>query len=473
MAITRETFTSRLGFILASAGSAVGIGNLVGFPVNATKNGGAAFLFIYALFVVFICLPVMLAEFSVGRHTQRNPIGAFRQLGNQKLLWNGAGWLAVITPFMIAVFYMVITLWVTGYLFAAATGQLAELADPDYFGTFINSNQIFIWLIVIGAFLGYILIRGVADGIEKASRLMMPALFIMLVGLVLFVLTLDNAMTGIRFYLIPDFSKLTPSVLNGALSQAFFSLSLGMGILITYGSYMKREDSIPFAGKMVALTDTSVAFLAGLMILPAIFSFNPETNTDELSNSSVSLIFTFLPKIFLALQASIGYFAASLVASIFFLLVLFAALTSQVSILQVSMAALEDELGYSRQKSFSLLGLFAGILCIFCILSFGRVGFLSEFVSYGGSTKSFFDLVVDIFYETILPLNGLLICLLVSYQWKKYRFDQEIEQGASNFKGTWLERYINLSLHTVIPLVLAFIFLNTIAAKFFGWQLFG
>jgi len=325
----------------------------------------------------------------------------------------------------------------------------------------------------VAGLIAVILHRGVAAGIERSAQFMMPALFVMLIGLVIFVLTLDNAMAGVSFYLIPDFSKINASVINGALGQAFFSLSLGMGILITYGSYMSRESSIPTSGKMVALTDTSVAFFAGLMIIPAIFAFDPATNADELSSSSITLIFSYLPKIFLALQTTIGYGGASAVATIFFLLVFFAALTSQVSILQVPLAALEDELGYSRSKGLIAIAITAGLLCIFCTVSFGMVSFFTEFAGYAGQTKSFFDVVYDIFYDTILPLNGALVCLLVSYKWKKANFDQEIAVGAPDYKGTLLERYVDFSLSTIIPAVLLMIFINTVALKFFGLSLIG
>lgn len=473
MSASREQFDSHLGFILATAGSAVGIGNIVGFPVNATKNGGAAFLLFYALFMVLLCLPVMIAEMSVGRHTQRNPIGAYRSLAPNSKLWQIGGWLAVITPFMISVFYMVITVWVMGYLAGCITGNLDQLAQDDYFAIFINSKQVFFYLVGVAALIAFILRRGVHEGIEKGAKFMMPALFVMLLCLVTFVLTLDNALAGVRFYLVPDISKITPAVLSGALSQAFFSLSLGMGILITYGSYINRSQGIPSAAKFIAFTDTGVAFCAGLLVIPAIFSFNPHINADELSSSSVSLIFSFLPKIFLAMQATIGYVGASIVASTFFLLVFFAALTSQVSILQVPLAALEDELGFDRDKSLLSLAITAGFLTLCCVASFGMMGFFTEFATYAGQTKSFFDLIIDIFYDTILPLNGFLICLLVSYKWKKVRFNAELEQDEPGYRGTLLERYVNFSLGTVIPLVLLIIFINTVALKFFGDSLLG
>ena len=473
MSGAREQFGSRIGFILAAAGSAVGIGNLVGFPVGAAKNGGGAFLLMYAIFVFAICLPVMLAEMSVGRHAKKDPLGAYSAISNESPKWKLAGWLAIATPFMIAVFYMVITVWIFGYLFEAVSGNLDKLANPDTFGIFINSPSIFAYMAVVVGVVYLILQGGVKEGIEKAAKLLMPALFVMLLGLVIFVLTRENAMAGVEFYIVPDFSKLTASVVNGALSQAFFSLSLGMGILITYGSYIDKRADVPTSAKLVALTDTAVAFTAGLMILPAIFSFNPEINPDELSESSVGMIFTYLPNIFLALQDSIGYLGASFVASLFFLLVFFAAITSLVSIFEVPVAALMDEKGVSRKWALASLGSIMIVLAIFSALSFGKVEFLTQFMHYAGVDKSLFDVIIDVFYETILPLNGLLICIFVIYRWKSANFNASLEEGSDGYKGSWFEKYVDVSLKTFIPLILLVIFVNTVAVKYFGFSVFG
>ena len=236
MSNQREQFRSRIGFILAAAGSAVGIGNLVGFPVNAAKSGGAAFLLIYAAFIVFICLPVMIAEMSLGRNTQRNPLGAYKSVAGEKSPWRFGGWLALVTPFMIAVFYQVLTVWLLAYFIGAVSGNLELMAEATYFETFINEPQVFIYLVVLTVLIGVILNSGVQNGIERLAKILMPTLFIMLVLLTIFVLTLPNAFVGVKYYLIPDFSKIGLGTVNLALSQAFFSLSLGMGILITYGS---------------------------------------------------------------------------------------------------------------------------------------------------------------------------------------------------------------------------------------------
>ncbi|WP_416307333.1 sodium-dependent transporter [Neptunicella sp. SCSIO 80796] len=473
MSAPREQFGSRLGFILAAAGSAVGIGNMVGFPVAATKNGGGAFLLIYALFVVLVCLPVMLAEMASGRRSRKDPLGTYKTIAPGETHWMIAGWLSILTPFMIGVFYTVITVWIIGYLFSIIGGNLDVLADPASFGAFINDTDIFIYMAIVAAIVFLILQGGVKQGIEKAAKVLMPALFFMLIALVIFVLTLDNAFAGVEYYLIPDFSKINASVVSAALSQAFFSLSLGMGIMITYGSYLGRENPVPGSAKLVALTDTAVAFIAGLMVLPAVFSFNPNTNTADLSDSSIGMIFTFLPKIFLALQTTIGYTGASLVAAVFFLLVFFAAITSLVSIIEVPNAALMSETGLSRKKSLGVLGVLMGGCAIVAATSFGMFDWTTSFTSYAGATKSVFDIIVDVFYDTILPFNGLLICLFVIYRWKRHNFNEELESGDPDYKGSLFEKYVNFSVGTFIPVILFLVFINTVALKYFGASLIG
>lgn len=471
MADSREQFGSKLGFVLAAAGSAVGIGNLVGFPVGAAKNGGGAFLLMYAVFVLAICLPVMIAEMSVGRASKKDPLGALSALSNKSPAWSFAGWLSIITPFMIAVFYLVITVWIFAYLLETLMGNLDVLAQPDTFGIFISSNNLFVYMALVLGIVYFILQGGVSKGIEKAAKLLMPALFAMLLVLVVFVLTRENAFAGVKFYIIPDISKINAQVVNGALAQAFFSLSLGMGIMITYGSYIDKRANLPSSAKFVALTDTLVAFTAGLLILPAIFSFNPDVDPNSLSESSISMIFSYLPQIFLALQESLGYLGASIVAASFFLLVFFAAITSLVSIFEVPVAALMSEKGKSRKSALLICGLFLIIFSLMCAFSFGFFDFFVNFISYGGGSKSFFDLVYDVFYDTILPLNGFLICLFVIYKWKTHKFNEELNQGAPKYKGSFLEKYVSLSLGTFIPVVLGLIFINTVALKYFAFDI--
>ena len=462
MAESRGQFSSKLGFILAAAGSAVGLGNIVAFPVMASKNGGAAFLIIYLLFIAFICYPVMLAEISMGRHTNRNPVGAFSDLSEGHPGWRLAGILAILTPFMIAVFYTVITVWLVVYVKEIAFGRLDLLSNESTFGEVVARPSLFGYLLGLLGLIFTILLGGVKGGIERLARVLMPTLAVMLVALTLFVLTLDNAVAGIRYYLVPDFSRMDLSVINGALSQAFFSLSLGMGILITYGSYFSQKDSISQSTRMVAVADTSIAFFAGLLILPAIFAFDPNTNTDDLSTSSVGLIFSFLPQIFLSMQSAVGYFGASVVAISFFSLVFFAALTSLVSIIEIPISCWIDELKLTRRKAVLLQAVLLSIFSIPAIMSLGISDYFTNFTSYGGVTKSFFDLVSDVFYETILPLVGFTVCIFCVYRWRLAGLSSELSKGDPDYVGSRLEKYINFSLGTFIPFVLLLVFISTV-----------
>lgn len=469
----RGQFSSRLGFILASAGSAVGIGNLVGFPVMASKNGGAAFLLIYIAFIAFVCFPVMLAEISMGRAAQSSPVGAFHRLSDGDRKWRMVGGLAILTPFMIAVFYTVITVWIMIYMLQSAFGNLEHLADPATFGETVGTPVIFVYLVLLVALLFFILAHGVQGGIERAAKVMMPTLIVMLLALIAFVLTLDNAGAGLSFYLVPDFSKIDSGVINSALNHGFFSLSLGMGILITYGSYLNKKENMVSSTRLVAMADTGVALLAGLLVIPAVFAVDPGVRGEDLSDSSISLMFSYLPHVFLSLQDFVGYFGASLVSFLFFTLVFFAALTSLVSITEIPIAFLMDEKEKSRREAIVWV---AGLMCIFVVmatLSFGMSDFFTGFVSYGGIGKSFFDVIYDVFYETILPLIGFTVCLFVCYRWKRARMHGEISLHDSDYPGSLLERYLSVSLGTFIPVILLAVFANNVSRIYFAHNLFG
>ncbi len=465
----RDGFSSKLGFILAAAGSAVGLGNLAAFPVGVTKNGGAAFLLLYIIFVAFICYPIMIAELAMGRSAKKNPVGAFKDLSGKSPIWSNLGGLAVITPFMIAVFYLVLTVWLMGYFVQTVMGNLNHLAEEATFSSFIGDPSIFIYTVLVVIIIVLILHGGVKNGIEKTAKILMPALVFMLVALVIFVLTLDNAILGIKFYLIPDLSKINGGVVAGAMSQAFFSLSLGMGIMITYGSYLRKDDNIVESARLVAIADTSIAFFSGLLILPAIFSFNPTITGDQLSDSSVGLIYNFLPKVFMSMEASVGYFGASVVAAVFFLAVFFAAITSLVSIMEVPVAYFVDDRKFSRNKSLKTVVILLVIFGTLATASFGMVNFLSDMPTYGGAaTKSFFDYIFDMFYDTILPLIGFIVCVFTVYKWKTGNFNQELANGSPNYKGSFLEKYLKISLGTYIPLFVFFVFITAVLKVYFG-----
>ena len=473
MSVLRGQFSSRLGFILATAGSAVGIGNLVGFPVMASKNGGGAFLLIYFFFIAFVCFPVMLAEISMGRAAQKSPVGAFHHLSGGSKQWRLVGGLGLVTPFFIGVFYTVITVWIMIYMLQSAVGNLTLLADPAHFGETVSSPVIFAYLVPLLAILFFILGHGVKDGIELASKILMPILVIMLILLIAFVLTLDNAMAGVTFYLVPDFSKITSGVINSALNHGFFSLSLGMGILITYGSYLSRSENMVNSTRMVAIADTGVAFFAGLLVIPAVFAIEPDVNAKELSDSSISLMFSYLPHVFLELQGFVGYFGASVVSTLFFTLVFLAALTSLVSITEIPIAYLMDERDKSRREAIVYIASLMSVFIIITTVSFGMSDFFTSFLHYGGLDKSFFDLIYDVFYETILPLMGFIVCLFVCYRWKKHRMHEEIGLADAGYRNSMLEKYVSVSLGTFIPLILLAVFLNNVSRIYFAHNLFG
>jgi len=473
MSVLRGQFSSRIGFILASAGSAVGIGNLVGFPVMASKNGGGAFLLIYLFFIAFVCFPVMLAEVAMGRSSQKSPVGAFDSLSGGHRPWRLIGGLGLVTPFFIGVFYAVITGWILVYTLQSAMGNLRTLANPDTFGVTVGSPVMFIYLAPLLTVLFYILGRGVSDGIEKASRILMPTLIIMMLLLIGFVLTLDNAFAGVSFYLVPEFSKIDSGVINSALNHGFFSLSLGMGILITYGSYLNKKERLVSSTRLVALADTGVAFFAGLLVIPAVFAIDPAVNADELSESSISLMFTYLPQVFLSLENFVGYFGASLVACMFFLLVFFAALTSLVSITEIPIAYMMDERNMLRREAIVYIASAMTVFIFITMVSFGMSDFFTSFLNYGGISKSFFDLIYDVFYETILPFMGFIVCLFVCYRWKKHRMHEEVALEDDDYHGSLMQKYVSISLGTFIPVILLAVFANNVSRIYFAHNLFG
>lgn len=468
----REQFSSKLGFVLAGAGSAVGIGNLVGFPVMAIKNGGGAFLIAYTFFILFICLPIMYAEVALGRNVGKGPLGVFTRFSDDKLIWRWAGYLGVLTPFMISVFYLVVSVWLLVYFFCSISGGLNHLAMNGSFEGIVSSPTIFLYVFVVVMIIVLILFGGVKSGIERVSKLLMPLLFVILVGLVVFVLTQDGADKGVKYYLIPDFGKLNASVINAALSQAFFSLSLGMGCMITYGSYLSKSASVPSASNAIALADTSVAFIAGLLVLPALFLFNTQLTPDQLADSSVSIIFSILPKIFVGLEPNLGYVGASSIAAIFFLLMFLAAITSLVSLVEVPVAAFMDKKSVSRNRTLMLIGVALLLCSLLTSTSFGLLDWTTQLTEYAGRTRSLFDLIEDLFYLTILPLNGLLLCLLILSKRKQIRIEAMLNEDRNPISG-FFTRYSIFSLTYLIPIILTFILFNTVLSTYLGLTILG
>lgn len=439
----RGQWGSRLGFILAAAGSAVGLGNLWKFPYKAGSNGGGAFVIVYIAVLFLLGFSLMIAEIVLGRKAQLNAIGAYGSI-NKK--WKFAGAFGILAGFVILSFYCVIGGWVIKYLKDAITGGLFSIDASQYgghFGSFISSSGSPIFYQALFMILTLVIVLGgVSSGIEKASKFMMPALFVMMIVLMFKSLSLDGAMEGVKFLFKPDFSKLTFPVVIDAMGQVFFSLSLGMGCMITYGSYLPKKTNIPFSGTMILILDTFVALLAGLVILPAVFSFGFEPGVGP------GLMFVTLPAIFSKMAFG------NIFAIIFFLLVLFAALTSSISLLEVCVSYVVDEFKKNRVVSSCILATAIFLLGIPSSLAQGAW----KDVKFFG--KNFFDLMDFFASNILLPLGGLLLCIFIGWVWKPKNAIRELENdGELKFRFSLIWTII---IKYLAPLVIILIFASNI-----------
>lgn len=442
----RGTWNSKFGFILAAAGSAVGLGNIWRFPTEAASNGGAAFLIIYIICVALIGLPVMIAELSIGRSTQKNPVGAFKALSNNKF-FPLVGFWGVLCGVMILSFYTIIAGWTFSHVFVeiftfmgmdGAAGLLADFGNG-----YINA----IFAILFMALTILIIRGGVSEGIERATKLMMPLLILILVVMTLYVVFQPGATEGLEVYLKPDFSMITGELVLAALGQAFFSLSLGMGALITYGSYLSKKENIVEAASFVTLADVGIAFLAGLLIMPTIFL--AQAQGVEIYDGSgnflagPALIFQILPELFAQMG---GFLGLTLGVSFFFLLSL-AALTSTISLLEVPTSYIIDEHGIRRKKAALYVGL--SVLVISIIISF-NTGLID---------------VVDYVFSVIgLPLGGLLICIFIGYFWKTKSAVDEMKHGFKDIRDSWFTSLWSIFIKFVCPIIIIII----LAQSLFG-----
>ena len=439
MTQNRSQWGTRIGFILAAAGSAIGLGNIWRFPYTAGENGGAAFVLIYLICVVLIGIPVLIAELTLGRYTQRNPVGAIKAIA-PKGLWKILGYLGVISGLMILSYYSVVAGWTIGYIFKTAFHQQTD------FGTFIADPTIeLFYFIIFLALTMLVVIGGVKTGIERWSKILMPLLFLILLGLIIYSLTLPGAKAGIKFYLQPDFSKISGKTILAGLGQAFFSLSLGMGAMITYGSYMTRTTNIISSATMVALSDTLIAFMAGLVIFPALFAAGMEPA------QGAGLVFNVLPKIFEQMPGG------TIVGVFFFILLAIAALTSSISLLEVGVAWAVDELNISRQKATLILTGVALILGIPSALSQGASKFFTE-ISIFGKT-GFLDIADFIFGSFALTFGGMLLSIFIGWKWGAKNAIQEIKYGLYSESKPILKIWTIL-IRFLCPVIIFFVLLN-------------
>ena len=445
----RANFGSKLGVILATAGSAVGLGNVWRFPYMAGENGGAVFIMIYVACVLLLGIPCMISEFIIGRHGRANTARAFQTLADGKP-WALIGYMGVLTGFLITGYYAVVSGWCLQYVWASLIGHLQ--GDPEYFKTYfteLSSNPVkpVFWTVVILGMTYLIIEHGVRNGIEKASKLMMPTLFILLLIIVSASCMLPNAYKGIEFLFKPDFSKITSDVFLSALGQSFYSLSIAMGCLCTYASYFSKETNLTKAASQIAIIDCMVAILAGLMIFPAAFSVGVEPD------SGPSLIFITLPNVFQQAFSSVpavGY----VVSLLFFVLLSLAALTSLMSLHEVSTAFFQEELGTTRKRAALIVTVTTSVIGAFCSLSLGAVEELSFF---GKAMFDWFDFVTG---QIFLPVVGFLTCIFIGW-FVPHKIVRDEFSNYGELKGyvRYFHRYLFL-IKYVCPLAIILIFLH-------------
>ncbi len=409
----RENWGSRIGFLMAAAGSAVGLGNIWRFPYMTGENGGGAFIIIYLFFVLFIGLSVMIAEFALGRRTAQSAVGAFRSAGPN---WTFVGVIGVISGFFIMGFYPVVGGWAVAYIFKSFTGLLAAPeAIGDVFGGFITSpTQPIMWFLIFLGMNTLIVAKGISGGIEKAGKVLMPTLFVLLILIAIRSVTLPGAGAGLEFLFKPDFSKVTGATYLAALGQAFFSLSLGMGCMVTYGSYLNKGENLHSNALIVTIMDTSVALLAGLAIFPALFAFGMEPAAGP------GLVFVVVPQIFAAMGG-----AGTVFSAIFFVALTVAALTSSVSLMEVVVAYLIDSRNMERKPAVYLT---SGIMVVTGMLSSLSLGAMSGFTFLGVGVFDFFDILTD---KIFLAIGGMLLAIICGWVLKKEDLQDELTNGGT------------------------------------------
>ena len=440
----RGFWGSRLGFILAASGSAIGLGNVWKFPYIVGENGGGAFVLIYLLCIFIIGTPIMLAEFTLGRKTNLNPVGAFKSLKPQTA-FAGIGYMGVLAGFLILSFYGVVGGWTFAYVVKSITGSVLSFTTPQeagiFFGNFIGNTgeTLFYHALFMGVCIAIVL-RGIHGGIEKACDILMPTLVLFLFLLMIRSLTLEGAMEGVAFYLSPDFSKINSSTILIALGQAFFSLSLGMGCMITYGSYLSDKEKLTSSTVYVVMFDTMIALLVGMVIFPAVFAMGLEPTEGP------SLVFSVLPTVFTSMPMG------QVVSVIFFTLLAIAAITSGISLLEVVVAYFIDQRGWERKKTVTTVGF--GIF-IFGVPSGLSFGVMSDFKLMN---MTFFDHVDNIASNYLLPLGGMLTAIFVGWIWGTKNASEEIKKEENGFGFPWVQCWEFL-IRYITPVAVGIVFL--------------
>lgn len=441
----RGRFSGRIGYVLAVAGSAVGLGNIWRFPYLAAKYGGGIFLLIYLLLTVSFGYVLIMSETALGRMTRKSPVGAFASFG-KSLPFKLGGWLNAIIPMLIVPYYSTIGGWVIKYLIEYLRGNVQAVAQDGYFSGFItNSFQAELWFLVFAVLVFLIILGGVKNGVERMSKIMMPILVLLAIIVTIYSVTRPGAIEGVKYFLIPNVKNFSFMTIVAAMGQMFYSLSIAMGILYTYGSYTDKDMDLERSTTQVEIFDTGIAILAGLMIIPAVFAFsggNPET-----LQAGPSLMFITLPKVFASMGIGTG------AGILFFVLVLLAALTSAVSLMETSVSTFADELHWSRPKCCALMAVVMLVFGSASSLGYGALDFVKIF---GMAFLDFFDFITN---SVMMPLAALTTCFLILRVVGFKRIAEEIEQSSS-FRRKKLYQFF---LKYLAPICLIIILCSSIA----------
>ncbi len=439
---TKEQWSSKFGFIMAAAGSAIGLGNLWKFPYVTGTNGGAVFLIVYIVFLILLGLPILLSELAIGRFAGLDAVNSCNKIGKN---WGFVGGIGVVTAFLILGTYSVVGGWVIKYILSSFH---IEKMTPEYYVEYLKTSfEPSIYTLIFIILTAVVVLGGVSKGIEKVSSILLPTLFVLFVGLMIYSLTLPNAIEGVKFFLVPNFDGITTfsdfaSIAINAMGQVFFSLSLGMGTLITYGSYLPKTENLTKSTATIITLDTIIAIIAGLTILPAVFSIGLEPT------SGSGLLFQTLPAVFAKIPAG------KIVSFIFFSLILVAALTSSISLLQVIVAWFSNALKLSQKKATLIISGFIAVVSLFSSLS---LGVFSDVKFFG---MTFFDILSFLSDKIMLPLGGLFISILVGYVWGIKPAANEISnEGKLKFK---MEKLYNISIKIIAPVLIVIIFISSI-----------
>ena len=448
----RSTFSGKIGFVLSAAGASVGLGNIWRFPYLAAKYGGGIFLLIYILLALTFGYTMIVAESALGRMTRKSPVGAFKAFGKKAGWLSFGGWINAIIPVLIVPYYSVIGGWVIKYLIEYVKGNGTKLAADGYFSEFIsNGASTEICFVIFCLFTLSIIYAGVRNGIERVSKFMMPILVVLSVIIAIYSVTRPGAIEGVKYFLVPNLKNFSWMTVVAAMGQMFYSLSIAMGILITFGSYMKKDSSIEDSTRNVEVFDTAIAIMAGLMIIPAVFAFSggdPDT-----LQAGPALMFITIPKVF----ANMGF--GTVVGILFFLLVLFAAVTSSIALTESAVSTFEDEIGWSRRKSTAVIGIIMIALGTLFCLGYGPLAFVKII---GMQFLDFFDFLTN---SVMMPIAAMMTSIFVSKVVGIDRIEEEIRHGEAAFRR---KKIFVVMIKYLCP-IFAMIILASSVANAFGW----